>query len=66
MSVIDDAQHEPLPSNTLLDRATADLFELDVRMNPVSVPYSPNCSDTTNDGCSAECPSIGCTPTCRC
>lgn len=52
--------------SAVLDRTTADLFDLDVRSIPL--PTTPNaaCSDTTTDGCSKECPSVGCTPTCSC
>ncbi|MFB6724844.1 hypothetical protein ACFCV3_32005 [Kribbella sp. NPDC056345] len=44
-----------------LDRLTADLFDLDVRT--LKVPMA--CSNNTDDGCSASCPSVGCTGTCK-
>lgn len=45
-----------------LDRLTADLFDLDVRT--LQVPMA--CTNNTNDGCSASCPSVGCSATCNC
>lgn len=45
-----------------LDRLTADLFDLDVRT--LQVPMA--CTNHTNDGCSASCPSRGCSKTCSC
>jgi hypothetical protein len=45
-----------------LDRLTADLFDLDVRA--LQVPMA--CTNNTNDGCSASCPSVGCSATCKC
>lgn len=48
--------------DTDLDRLTADLFDLDVRTMPVPMA----CTNNTNDGCSASCPSVGCSATCKC
>lgn len=49
---------------TALDDATADLFDLDVRTIPV--PDISGCTNNTDDGCSASCPSVGCSATCHC
>jgi hypothetical protein len=49
-------------SAAVLDRVTAELFDLDLRLMPVPMA----CENLTNDGCSASCPSVGCTPTCSC
>lgn len=48
-------------TETNLDRLTADLFDLDIRT--LQVPMA--CTNNTNDGCSASCPSVGCSATCR-
>ena len=49
---------------TLLDATTADLFDLDIRMMPM--PEIQGCNNNTDDGCSASCPSVGCSATCHC
>lgn len=51
---------------TVLDRLTADLFDLSIRAVPVTdVAGSNTTSDCTDDGCSATCPSVGCSATCK-
>lgn len=47
----------------VLDRATEDLFDLDVRDLPI--PDILGCDNHTGDGCSASCPSVGCSATCK-
>ncbi|KPM55453.1 hypothetical protein ACG83_08900 [Frankia sp. R43] len=50
----------------VLDRLTADLFDLDTQAVPVAdVSGSNTTSDCTDDGCSATCPSVGCSATCQ-
>ncbi|ORT53042.1 hypothetical protein KBI5_08770 [Frankia sp. KB5] len=50
----------------VLDRLTADLFDLGVRAVPVpEVSGSNTTTDCTDDGCSATCPSVGCSATCN-
>ncbi|GAB3170965.1 hypothetical protein GCM10027059_38380 [Myceligenerans halotolerans] len=67
-SIADDKSHElegePVNNDVaVLDRATADLFDLDVQ--ETTVPYIVG-NDTTHDGCSKrDCPSVGCSKTCQ-
>ncbi len=50
----------------VLDRLTADLFDLGTRAVPVGdVDESNTTSDCTDDGCSRTCPSVGCSATCK-
>ncbi|WP_322769907.1 hypothetical protein [Frankia sp. Cr1] len=50
----------------VLDRLTADLFDLDTRAVPVpDIAGSNTTSDCTDDGYSRTCPSVGCSATCK-
>lgn len=57
----------PMSEDTaVLDRLTADLFDLGTRVAPVpDIVDSNTTTDCTDDGCSATCPSVGCSATCR-
>ncbi|MBE1874485.1 hypothetical protein [Myceligenerans pegani] len=58
--------HSMSENVAVLDRATADLFDLDVRVMPVPGVRDAADTDTTKDGCTGtECPSCTCTPTCN-
>jgi hypothetical protein len=45
-----------------VDQLAAELFELDIRTLPISMA----CTNNTDNGCSASCPSRGCSATCAC
>jgi hypothetical protein len=51
----------------VLDRATADLFDLDVKTVPVpDIKGLNTTTDCTDDGCTKTCTSRGCSKTCNC
>ncbi|WP_322770646.1 hypothetical protein [Frankia sp. Cr1] len=56
-----------MPDETaVLDRLTADLFDLGTRAVPVrDVAGSNTTTDCTDNGCSGTCLSVGCSATCR-
>lgn len=60
------ATQTPGVPGTALDDLTASLFDLDARALPVpDMTGSNTTTDCTDNGCSATCPSVGCTPGCR-
>lgn len=57
-----DVDERPEPAESILDELTADLFNLDINVEPATdmagYEATENC---TNNGCTGSCASCGCT-----